>query len=188
MDEVLPCLSKITDLNLRIALLGVIVAEKFGGMDNEDIVEDCNRHLKNLKKKCESKVLPIGDIIHGVCRHRAILFKYLADRCNIESRLVRSQYRCVHNNDAIAGAHVFNIVKVQNGVTLIMDIFTDTGRKYGVKTWKSSGLPCRIVSKNQHLYIATKDGSENPNMCMGEVILPNDEWIHPGETKQVTIN
>lgn len=44
-----------------------------------DLPELCAHALRDLKLRCNSNVVPLGAVTHGVCRHRAILFKYLCD-------------------------------------------------------------------------------------------------------------
>ncbi|KAI5347811.1 hypothetical protein L3X38_000698 [Prunus dulcis] len=40
----------------------------------------CEKSLRSLKARRKSIVIPIGTLQFGVCRHRALLFKYLCDR------------------------------------------------------------------------------------------------------------
>lgn len=41
--------------------------------------------------------VPLGCVTHGVCRHRAVLYKYLCDFCHIPCRLVRGACDSVHH-------------------------------------------------------------------------------------------
>jgi hypothetical protein len=47
----------------------------------------------------------------GICRHRALLFKYLADLLGLRSRVARGEYWYGRGADDVAG-HAWNVVIV----------------------------------------------------------------------------
>lgn len=51
---------------------------------------------------------------------------------------------------------------------------------------KESGINTPVTSdlRPNHNFL----GEGNPNMCIGRVDVDNDEWIYPGESKNVTIH
>ncbi|GFP85817.1 map kinase kinase kinase mkh1 [Phtheirospermum japonicum] len=59
------------------------------GLDTivEDVVfhDICEKSLQSIKERRNSVIVPIGGLQFGVCRHRALLMKYLCDR--IEPRI-----------------------------------------------------------------------------------------------------
>lgn len=58
------------------------------------------KHIKLNMKINKSNVVPIGQIKNGVCRHKAILFKYLCDQVGIDCILIRGKiYRSRPENE-----------------------------------------------------------------------------------------
>jgi hypothetical protein len=121
-------LTGISDLRAKIVILAIYVSNEMGGiergMDNENtaIVNLCNQDIERYlnTNPSENKSVPIGSLNHGVCRHRAILFKRLADECGIPCRLVRGRTR---------GGHVWNIVKI-DGKMYLVDVMQVPGQLY----------------------------------------------------------
>jgi len=67
----------ITDERARAKRLAVLVAARLGGGGaRDDIVAASEAHVARIG----SKVVLIGELRAGVCRHRALLYKYCADR------------------------------------------------------------------------------------------------------------
>lgn len=74
-------------------------------------------------------ILPLGRLIQartGVCRHRSLLFKVLADETGVPSALVRGNYarRGVETQDGQAGArggHAWNEVILESGERILVD-------------------------------------------------------------------
>ena len=62
----------------KIQALALFVAEHFGGNDNEYLLALSDDELNTILEKRESKKVKIGELKYGVCRHRSILFKRLA--------------------------------------------------------------------------------------------------------------
>jgi hypothetical protein len=84
----------------RVRALANIVSEQLGGSlsyeeyGNFGFATDVQR----AKLERKSNVLYVGDLTKGACRHRALLFKFLADQVGIECRLQRSRH--------VRGAHI----------------------------------------------------------------------------------
>ncbi|KAK1270768.1 Phosphoenolpyruvate carboxylase kinase 1 [Acorus gramineus] len=59
--------------------------------DHYRLIDLCENSLRSIKKARKSNVIPIGTLRLGVCRHRAVLMKYLCDRADppIPCELVR---------------------------------------------------------------------------------------------------
>lgn len=51
-----------------------------GLTENIHLIDLCEKSLQSIKARRNSIVLPIGELQFGVCRHRALLLKYLCDR------------------------------------------------------------------------------------------------------------
>ncbi|XP_050215430.1 uncharacterized protein LOC126666642 [Mercurialis annua] len=77
----------------------------------EDIIfsDLCEKSLRSVKARRNSIVVPLGNLQFGVCRHRALLFKYLCDRMDprIPCELVRGYLDFV--------PHAWNTIFVKSG-------------------------------------------------------------------------
>ncbi|XWS53909.1 hypothetical protein CRYUN_Cryun10bG0040900 [Craigia yunnanensis] len=86
----------------------------------EDIVfsELCERSLQSIKSRRNSIVVPIGTLQFGVCRHRALLMKYLCDRMEppVPCELVRGYLDFM--------PHAWNTIPIKRGdswVRMVVD-------------------------------------------------------------------
>lgn len=89
---------------------GIQIGNQFSEFNLES---ECYQQIAAIKKHYGHNTIPIGYLNHGVCRHRGNLFKYLGDRLNIHSRLIRGNY-------AIFG-HAWNVIEI-NGKYYLIDI------------------------------------------------------------------
>lgn len=96
-----------------------------------DLISKTNESINRLRKI--NQVVKLSDVIknnYGVCRHRAITFKYFCDKLGIMCRLIRgllhsdSQGIFLYDskNVTAGGYHAWNTVKLKNGKTLLVDI------------------------------------------------------------------
>lgn len=86
----------------------------------EDIVllDLCERSIQSIKARRNSVVVPLGSLQFGVCRHRALLMKYLCDRLDppIPCELVRGFLDF--------SPHAWNVIAIRRGqswVRMIVD-------------------------------------------------------------------
>eukprot|EP00854_Cymbomonas_tetramitiformis_P009965 gene9965-11798_t len=91
-----------------LRMLSEEVAARMGGSDPK-IARKTSRHLKTLKKDQGHKIIMIGDIRFGVCRHRCLLFKVCCERvtsvrCTLE--------RPSNGRDLLHGTHAWNVVEI----------------------------------------------------------------------------
>jgi hypothetical protein len=79
--------------------------------------------MEELEHEYVNKPLRIGDVCDqfhaGVCRHRSLLFKLLADEAGLKSALVRGNY--VHLHAGGSGAHAWNEVQLEDGRRFLVD-------------------------------------------------------------------
>ncbi|KAG9459192.1 hypothetical protein H6P81_003700 [Aristolochia fimbriata] len=109
--------------NDLVQKLAVLVAQYMGGP-----VEDPEKMLKNwiiqscnLRSSVGNMVLPLGQLKIGLARHRALLYKVLADSVGLPCRLVKGQQYT--GSDDVA----MNIVKIDDGREYIVDLMADPG-------------------------------------------------------------
>lgn len=115
----------------QILMLSMFTSNELGGSqistnNNEtDISTLTDIDIKPfLRKDNTPSYLPLGYLNHGVCRHRALLFKKLADECNIPSRLLRGNY-----NSTTRGWHIWNVVKIEDSY-YVVDVMHNPGELY----------------------------------------------------------
>ncbi|XP_019239060.1 PREDICTED: serine/threonine-protein kinase EDR1-like isoform X2 [Nicotiana attenuata] len=102
--------------------LAVLVSDHMGGpvVDPDSMLLAWRSLSFNLKANLGSMVLPLGSLTIGLARHRALLFKVLADSVGIPCRLVKGkQYT---GSDDVA----MNYVKI-DGREYIVDLMADPG-------------------------------------------------------------
>ena len=76
----------------------------------------------------------MGELRVGVCRHRALLYKYCADRVGgLSCRLVRGDY---HQGDH-GGGHAWNVVML-NGQPWLCDVMHKPGELYEEESTKAT--------------------------------------------------
>ncbi|KAG4999341.1 hypothetical protein JHK87_020413 [Glycine soja] len=103
--------------------LAIVVAEYMGGSveDHESMLRAWRSLSYSLKATLGSMVLPLGSLTIGLARHRALLFKVLADTLGIPCRLVKGlQY--MGSNDV-----AMNFVKIEDGREYIVDLMAAPG-------------------------------------------------------------
>ncbi|KAL2651050.1 hypothetical protein R1flu_019178 [Riccia fluitans] len=114
----------------------------------------CESAVRFLKAQRGSNVLPIGSLSYGVCRHRAILLKYLCDRAVpiIPCELVRGYLDYM--------PHAWNIVLVETSVGPTR-MLVDACRPSDIRPEKDAEYFCRYIPLRRiHLPPSSKGGSK----------------------------
>ena len=90
--------------------------------------------VDGLTKEFANRPLRIGDVLDqgqaGVCRHRSLLFKLLADEAGLKSALVRGNYATggPRSGTSRTGAHAWNEVYLDDGRRLLVDVMHNGGK------------------------------------------------------------
>jgi len=124
LEKIMNSLRDIPDIRPKVQALSVLVSNYFGG-SNKDLISNTEKGIWNMKQLLFSNVVPIGKLQFGVCRHRAVVFKYVADQLRIPCRLVRGDYLSENGTEG----HAWNIVLI-DGKNLLCDIMHDPGVLY----------------------------------------------------------
>ncbi|KAG9154067.1 hypothetical protein Leryth_000570 [Lithospermum erythrorhizon] len=109
--------------NLLVQKIADLVANRMGGpvTDAEEISKRWTARSYDLKVSLETIVLPLGCLDIGHSRHRALLFKVLADKINLPCMLVKGSYYTGTDDGAV------NMIKFDNGSEYIIDLMGAPG-------------------------------------------------------------
>ena len=85
--------------------------------------------IEQIQREFVNKPLLLGDVLDqcqsGVCRHRALLFKILADDAGLKTALVRGNYAKSATNTF---AHAWNEVTLDGGKRVLVDVMHHGGK------------------------------------------------------------
>jgi hypothetical protein len=140
LAKVTKLMEGINDLETKIRILALFVSNVLGGsqltkQQGINIGDLSDKNVAEILAVTQEGQLPLGYLNYGVCRHRALLFKFLADRLGIPSRLVRGN---------VPGAHQWNVVLL-HGKPYIVDVMYDPTRlidesSQEAKNYKREGI------------------------------------------------
>lgn len=85
--------------------------------------------------------ISLGQLIEsgtGVCRHRSLLFKTMADELGIPAAIVRGNY---YSPGGGGGGHAWNEIRLENGDRMIVDVMHDFVGRIGNDSLGASGHP-----------------------------------------------
>ncbi|KAF3972075.1 hypothetical protein CMV_004380 [Castanea mollissima] len=113
----------VTEVSVLAQRLAELVTGHMGGP-----VKDANIMLARwmerrteLRTSLQTSVLPIGSINIGLSRHRALLFKALADNIKMPCRLVKGSHYTGVEDDAV------NIIKLEDDREFLVDLMAAPG-------------------------------------------------------------
>ncbi|GMH17078.1 hypothetical protein Nepgr_018919 [Nepenthes gracilis] len=106
-----------------VQMLANLVSESMGGPvgDLDNLLRAWKSLNYSLRSTLGSMVLPLGSLTIGLARHRALLFKVLADSVGIPCRIVKGQQ--YFGSDDVA----MNFVRIDNRREFIVDLMADPG-------------------------------------------------------------
>nr|CAB3451059.1 unnamed protein product [Digitaria exilis] len=108
--------------NALVKRLASLVARHMGGVfDPENMSVKYQNMLNSLRSRIGSIVVPLGQLKIGLARHRALLFKVLADGLGVPCRLLKGRQYTGSDDGAL------NIVKFKDGREFIVDLVADPG-------------------------------------------------------------
>lgn len=112
-----------SEINLLVLRLSELVTGHLGGpvKDANIILAKWMEISTELRTSLHTSVLPIGSLKIGLSRHRALLFKVLADHVGIPCRLVKGSHYTGVEDDAV------NIVKLPNESEFLVDLMGAPG-------------------------------------------------------------
>ncbi|XP_071731182.1 serine/threonine-protein kinase EDR1-like [Rutidosis leptorrhynchoides] len=111
------------EINLLVQRLAELVTEQMGGpvKDANVILEKWIERSTELRTSLHTSIYPIGSLRVGLLRHRALLFKVLAESVGITCRLVKGGHYTGGEDDAV------NIIKLDNESEFLIDLMAAPG-------------------------------------------------------------
>ncbi|KAF8111602.1 hypothetical protein N665_0074s0126 [Sinapis alba] len=102
----------------------------------------CEKSLRSIKSKRNSVVVPLGKLQFGICRHRALLMKFLCDRMEppVPCELVRGYLDFT--------PHAWNIVPVKRGDSWVRMV-VDACRPHDIREDTDQEYFCRYIPLNR---------------------------------------
>ncbi|KAK7280057.1 hypothetical protein RJT34_25119 [Clitoria ternatea] len=117
------------------------------------------KSLDSIKIKRNSIVVPIGSLQYGVCRHRALLFKYLCDHIEppVPCELVRGYLDFC--------PHAWNVILIKRGATWVR-MLVDACRPHDIREEKDPEYFCRYIPLSQTKIPLSSVGSPGPGYSL----------------------
>ncbi|KAL1342604.1 hypothetical protein AAHE18_09G168900 [Arachis hypogaea] len=138
------------------------------------ISEQC---IDSIKKRRSSIIVPIGSVQYGVCRHRALLLKYLCDHMvpAVPCELVRGYLDF--------SPHAWNIILIKRGDTWVR-MLVDACRPHDIREEKDPEYFCRYVPLSRATIPLSSRGSHGPD-CLFPSLSTCDELKKKASTTLV---
>ncbi|XP_038696000.1 serine/threonine-protein kinase EDR1-like isoform X2 [Tripterygium wilfordii] len=110
-------------LSNLIQKIANIVVDRMGGPvgDADEMLRRWTIRSYELRNALNTIILPLGCLDIGLSRHRALLFKVLADKINLPCMLVKGSYYTGTDDGAV------NLIRIANGSEYIIDLMGAPG-------------------------------------------------------------
>ncbi|KAM0968172.1 hypothetical protein FF1_016628 [Malus domestica] len=148
-----------------------IVVDRMGGpvADADEILRRWKVRRYELRSSMKTIILPLGLIDVGLSRHRALLFKVLADKINLPCMLVKGSYYTGTDDGAV------NLIKIDSGSEYIIDLMGAPG------TLIPAEVPTSQLPNSFFAIRSFQDATEMPkDVCLaqaegsGMLAVPSD--------------
>ncbi|CAL5208486.1 unnamed protein product [Lathyrus oleraceus] len=113
----------VTEIGILVQRLAELVTSHMGGpvKDANIILAKWTERSTELRTSLHTSVLPLGSLDIGLSRHRALLFKILADNIKMPCRLVKGSHYTGVEDDAV------NIIKLDDEREFLVDLMAAPG-------------------------------------------------------------
>ncbi|KAD5317274.1 hypothetical protein E3N88_17220 [Mikania micrantha] len=110
-------------MSTLIQRIANIVVDQMGGpvSDADEMLRKWTFRSYELRNSMNTIILPLGCLDVGLSRHRALLFKVLADKINLPCSLVKGSYYTGTDDGAV------NLIKIDSGSEYIIDLMGAPG-------------------------------------------------------------
>ncbi|EOA39603.1 hypothetical protein CARUB_v10008230mg [Capsella rubella] len=157
-----------TSVGVLVQRLAELVTEHMGGSaeDSSTVLARWTEKSSEFKAALNTCVFPIGFVNIGISRHRALLFKVLADSVRLPCRLVKGSHYTGNEDDAV------NTIRLEDEREYLVDLMTDPGTL--IPADFASGRDSNVESYNSHgnkfptAQLSNEFGHSAPRMSEGE--------------------
>ncbi|KAF3633783.1 serine/threonine-protein kinase CTR1 [Capsicum chacoense] len=156
--------------------LGKLVAVYMGGsfpVEQGDLHQRWKVVSKRLKDLQKCIVLPIGSFSTGLCRHRAILFKKLADYVGLPCRIARGCKYCAADHRSSCLVIIEDDRRLSR--EFVVDLVGDPGNIHGPDSSINGGVLSPVPSPLQISHL-----TEFQQPCVDSDI--SNQLLHPNDT------
>ncbi|KAG5232596.1 CTR2 protein [Salix suchowensis] len=174
--------SPATNVAILVQRLAELVTGHMGGpvKDANLILSKWMERSSELRTSLQTSVLPIGSIDIGLSRHRALLFKVLADTIKLPCRLVKGSHYTGIEDDAV------NIIKLKDEREFLVDLMAAPGTLIpaDVPSTKHSSfkIPAPLSSNDTGVVFTTPNplpGEGTSQSSSLDGILPLNSRLNP---------
>ncbi|GMP95066.1 hypothetical protein CsSME_00044263 [Camellia sinensis var. sinensis] len=143
-----------------IQMIADLVVDRMGGpvRDADKLLKRWSLRSHELRSSLNNIILPLGCLDVGLSRHRALLFKVLADKINLPCMLVKGSYYTGTDEGAV------NVIKFDNGSEYIIDLMAAPGTLIPAELpsdLQNSGLDISIAVSPDLEQVAKGVGSDS---------------------------
>ncbi|CAH9119471.1 unnamed protein product [Cuscuta epithymum] len=172
--------------------LGKLVAVHMGGsfpMERGDLYQRWEILSNRLKDIHSCIVLPIGNLSAGLCRHRAVLFKKLADYVGLPCRIARGCKYCVEDHRSSCLIKIVDDRK--NAREFVVDLVGEPGNVHGPDSSINATDLCSVLSPFQVAHpkeFQLPNMEEKENLPMHDIVLmdkPKCFWCSPNQFSEI---
>ncbi|XP_008797028.1 serine/threonine-protein kinase EDR1-like [Phoenix dactylifera] len=163
LEQIAQCISlgcPVAETGILVQRISELVTDHMGGpvRDASDMLARWMEKSIELRTSQQTSLLPIGCIKVGLSRHRALLFKILADYVGIPCKLVKGSHYTGVDDDAV------NIIMLGDGRDFLVDLMAAPGTLIpaDVLSSKDSAMNSYkpILSKNVTPWRASSSGED----------------------------
>ncbi|KAK4768820.1 hypothetical protein SAY86_026970 [Trapa natans] len=114
---------QVSNVNGLVWKIADMVVNRMGGpvYDADEMVKRWTLRSRELQNVLNSIIYPLGQLDIGLSRHRALLFKVLADKIDLPCKLVKGSYYTGTDEGAV------NLIRIENGSEYIIDLMGAPG-------------------------------------------------------------
>uniref|UniRef100_A0A7N0UQS5 non-specific serine/threonine protein kinase n=1 Tax=Kalanchoe fedtschenkoi TaxID=63787 RepID=A0A7N0UQS5_KALFE len=140
---------KAAKLSILVQRLAELVTEHMGGpvKDGSVMLARWIERSTELRTSRHTSVFPVGTLSIGLSRHRALLFKVLADSISLPCKLVKGCHYTGTEDDAL------NMIKLENDREYLVDLMAEPGTL----------IPADVASGKDFVFKAANAGI--PQIC-----------------------
>ncbi|VYS45445.1 unnamed protein product [Arabidopsis thaliana] len=153
-----------TSVSVLVQRLAELVTEHMGGSaeDSSIVLARWTEKSSEFKAALNTCVFPIGFVKIGISRHRALLFKVLADSVRLPCRLVKGSHYTGNEDDAV------NTIRLEDEREYLVDLMTDPGTLIPADFASASNNTVEPCNSNGNKFPTAQFSNDVPKLSEGE--------------------